>query len=79
MSNFLYPIVNKRITEKISYTTEGLEEYHGWANVGSASSSEVWLICKKIYNASMQVTDIKWANKGRFVSEWDVKGSLNYE
>lgn len=64
-------------TMKFDYDSNGNQIYIGWAQVGSASSAQVWRIMKQVFNGTNQTTDIQWPNASTsFNFIWDQRAIL---
>lgn len=66
-------------TIKMDYDGNGNQIYVGWAQTGTATSDPYWRIMQQTFNASNQVTDIKWPNGSTgFGSVWDNRTTYTY-
>lgn len=77
----LWPFISgaTNFTMKFDYDANGNQIYVGWAQTGSLSSDSTWRIMQQTFNASNQVTDIKWPNGSTgFGLVWDNRASYTY-
>jgi len=66
-------------TMKFDYDVNGNQIYIGWAQTGTQSSDPYWRIMQQVFNASNQVTDIKWPNGSTgFGWVWDHRADGTY-
>ena len=68
------------MSQRVSYDSEGLVEYIGYALPGSPETGAVWMICKLSYDESGRFTSRKWAGgTDQRNKKWSERTSLTYE
>lgn len=66
-------------TMKFDYDINGNMIYTGWAQTGTDSSSTGWRIMQQTFNASNQLTDIKWpSGSTAYGFIWDSRTGYSY-
>lgn len=71
-------VFNPQLSQRLAYEAQGLQEYIGEAEPGSATSAAVWRIRKLVYSGT-QLTEILWADGNtKFDNIWDNRASLSY-
>ncbi len=73
------PIDVNKYVERISYSSDMLEEYHGWALPGISTSTQGWLIRKIEYNSNKLHEKTLWAEgKTNFDKKWTLRDTYSY-
>lgn len=69
---------NRGLSESMTYTSQGLVEYHGKALPGTAKSSAKWQI-KKMSYSGFNVVDVQFAEgSDAFDKVWDSRADYSY-
>jgi len=67
-----------RLIQRIAYNDQGLPEYIGYAEPGTADGAQTWQIRKLTY-VNMRVTAINFASgDANFDKEWDERTGYTY-